>query len=78
LYTPIIAITPNKRLIPELTLSWGINKALYKKFDRSALEGNFIKHLIPFLLQNKIIKKDEKIVIVYNARNKGSIASTKV
>lgn len=78
LFTPIIAITPNLKLIPELSLVWGINKALYKKFTQHEIKGNFTSKLVNFLLKTGTVKKDERIVIIYNAQNKGSIASLKV
>lgn len=78
LFTPVIAITPNLKLIPELSLVWGINKALYKKFTQHEIKGNFTGKLVSFLLKTGAVKKDERIVIIYNAQNKGSIASLKV
>jgi len=78
IFIPIIAVTPNKNLIPELSLTWGINKSLYKKFDQKVIEKSFLKNIIPFLLSNRIVNKNERIVVVYNAKNKGSIASIKI
>jgi pyruvate kinase len=77
-HTPTITVTPNKQLIQELSLLWGINQSLYKKFTQHELQGNFTGKLVKFLLKNKKVKKGERIVIVYNAKDKGSVASLKV
>jgi pyruvate kinase len=79
LFTPVIAVTPNFKLIPELSLVWGINKVLYKKFtQRELIKGNFSEKLVTTLLKVGAVNKGERVVIVYNAQNKGSIASLKV
>lgn len=72
-FIPTIVITPNPRLIQELPLLWGVNQSLYKKFTHPSVNG--IKY---YLLSKKVVAKKERIVIVFNAKNKGSVATLTV
>lgn len=77
-FTPTIIVTPTTSLIQELSLLWGTNQSLYKKFTQKDLERGLVSKLTEFLLQKKVVKKGERIVIVFNAKDRGSVASLKV
>lgn len=77
-FVPIIVVTPNKNLIQELSLLWGINKSILKNFTAKERSGNFASILINFLLKTGEIKKKEKVVVVFNARERGSVAALTV
>ncbi len=78
LYTPIITITPDKKAIRQLTLTWGINKVFIKKFPHEN-SSKKIKLIKEFLLKKKILKKNERIIIISNASTKhGQISSIKL
>ena len=77
-FVPIIAITPNKHLIQELALLWGVNKSLYKKFTQQEKRGHFTNTIINHLLKIGEIQRKEKIVVVFNAKKRGSVASLTV
>jgi len=72
---PIIVITPNPNLIRELGLLWGVNKSLYKKFTQQQQKKNFANEILRYLISQKVVAKKDKIVIVFNAKSSGSIAS---
>lgn len=74
-FVPIVVVTPNKNLIQELALLWGTNRSLYKKFTQTEKQGNFVSTLIAYLLKTKEIKKGEKVVVVFNAKGRGSVAA---
>lgn len=75
---PILVVTPNKNLIQELSLLWGINKSILKNFTLKERSGNFTSILINFLLKTGEIKKKEKVVVVFNAKERGSVAALTV
>jgi pyruvate kinase len=77
-FIPTLIVTPNPQLIQELSLCWGINQSLYKKFTQQELKGSFTSTITRFLKSTKTVNSGEKIVIVYNAKNKGSVASLTV
>jgi len=68
LYTPIITVTPSKRTARELTLVWGINKVIVKKATE--------KTIIKLLKKEKLVRKDDNLVIIFNASKKQSTIST--
>ena len=68
LYTPIITVTPSKRTARELTLVWGINKVLIKKATE--------KTIINLLKKEKLVRKDDNLVMIFNASHKQSTIST--
>lgn len=68
LYTPIITVTPSKKTARELTLVWGINKVLIKKATE--------KTIINLLKKEKLVRKGDNLVIIFNASNKQSTIST--
>lgn len=72
LYIPIITITPNIKTARELTLTWGINTVIIKKFKNST---SLIQELIKFLKKTNCVKKGEKGVIVCNASKKNGLIS---
>lgn len=71
---PTIVITENKNMLNSLGLLWGINKILYKKFTRKQVKTGFAREILNFLIKEKIVKKDEKVVVVFNSQDKGSIS----
>ena len=77
-FVPTIVVTPNKHLIQELALLWGVNRSLYKNFTQQELKGNFINTLVKYLVKTGEIKRKEKIVVVFNAKGRGSVASLAV
>ncbi|MFH1533762.1 MAG: pyruvate kinase [Nitrospirota bacterium] len=68
LYTPIITVTPNKKTARELTLVWGINKVLIKKATE--------KTIINLLKKEKLVRKGDNLVMIFNASKKQSTIST--
>ncbi|MBT3705158.1 pyruvate kinase [Candidatus Peregrinibacteria bacterium] len=70
-----ILITPNKNLIQESSLYWGINRSIYKKFTKKQENKNFANELKKFVKTSKLAKKNDKVVIIYNAKGIGSIAT---
>ncbi|EKD65543.1 MAG: hypothetical protein ACD_50C00057G0002, partial [uncultured bacterium] len=74
-FVPIIVVTPNKSLVQELALLWGTNRSLYKNFTQQEKKGNFANTLVNYLLKIKEIKKGERVVVVFNAKGRGSVAS---
>jgi len=69
LFKPTIVITPNKHVMQELSLLWGVNQSVQKKLTK-----NFTTEVKRLLVQKKIAKKGTKIVFAFNAKEKGSIA----
>ena len=67
-FIPTTVITPNPQLIQELSLVWGLNKAVYKKVAQKQSLTGLIRKL-------KLAKKGTKIVAVSNTKTKGNIAS---
>lgn len=73
-YIPIITITPYEKTARELTLVWGINTVITKKLsDKSE---NRIKKMISLLKTKNLVKKGQKIVIVFSANNKEKLISS--
>jgi pyruvate kinase len=68
LYTPIITVTPSTRTARELTLVWGINKVLVKKATE--------KTIINLLKKEKLVRKGDNLVMIFNASKKQSTIST--
>ena len=75
--TPI-TISPNERSLRELSLIWGINHTIVKKFSKRDISHGLDQAILKFLKLKKLVKKGEKIVIVYNAKDKGSVLSLTV
>jgi pyruvate kinase len=69
LFKPTIIITPNKHVMQELSLLWGVNQSIQKKLTK-----NFTTEVKHLLTQKKLAKKGDKIVFAFNAKEKGSIA----
>lgn len=72
--SPII-ISPSQKVLKELSLVWGINDVLQKSFSASQIEKNLDTVAVKLLLKEKIVKKGEKLVVVHNAKTKGSVSS---
>ncbi|MFA6992441.1 MAG: pyruvate kinase [Candidatus Gracilibacteria bacterium] len=76
-YTPIITITPSEKTARELTLTWGINTTLIKSLPQSS--NQTIKNIVELLKSKKLIKKGNKLVIVFSSSPKEKmITSLKV
>ncbi|MBT3864395.1 pyruvate kinase [Candidatus Peregrinibacteria bacterium] len=75
IFTPSITISPDQKILRELALVWGVNQVVQKKFSKSEISKGLDNSISKFLLQKKLVKKGEKIVIVFNAKNKGSVSS---
>ncbi|PIR54890.1 pyruvate kinase [Candidatus Peregrinibacteria bacterium CG10_big_fil_rev_8_21_14_0_10_36_19] len=74
LYIPTITITPKQSTKRQLTLSWGINNILVKKFSNN--NSKKVQEITDYLKKEKIVKKGQKIVILCNASQKESIISS--
>ncbi len=72
IFIPIIAITQNEKVRKQLQLVWGIKQVFIKKFSLSRPE-TAVKQL---LLKNKLVKKNDKVVIISNASNNEKTIST--
>jgi len=73
-YTPIITITPYEKTARELTLVWGLNTLITKRLsDKSE---NRIKEMIQLLKTKSLVKKGQKIIIVFSANNKEKLISS--
>jgi len=72
IFIPIIAITQNKKVQKQLQLVWGIKRVFIKTFSLSRPE-NAVKQL---LLKYKLVKKNDKVVIISNASNNEKTIST--
>jgi pyruvate kinase len=73
-YTPMIVVTPYEKTARELTLVWGLTAVLTKKLsDKSE---NRIKEIISLLRIKNLVKKGQKIVIVFSANNKEKLISS--
>lgn len=72
IFIPIITITQNEKVRKQLQLVWGIKQVFIKKFSLSRPE-TAIKQL---LLKNKLVKKNDKVVIISNASNNEKTIST--
>lgn len=75
--SPII-ISPNQKTLKELSLVWGANRVTQKSFSASQIKLGLDSSIIKHLLEKKLIKRGEKVVIVYNAKGKGSVSSLTV
>lgn len=62
---PIIAFTQNKKVGKQLQLVWGVKKVIVTDFDITKPE-QFVKQQ---LIKNKLVEKNDKIVIISNASN---------
>ncbi len=71
IYTEIIAITPTPMVKRQLQLSWGLNDVFVSKLT----DLNKIKHL---LIQQKKVRKGDKIVLVYNASSENRSISLQI
>lgn len=70
-FIPSIIMSPNENTLRCLSLLWGTNKVLKQKsFNEESV--------LNLLLKEKLVKKGEKIIIVYNAKNKGSVLALTV
>ena len=77
LYIPIITITPQLKISRRLSLVWGLNKVFTAKIPKSSLRKP--EKIIEYLKKEKVIKKNQKIVIVCNAsHNEKSISTFKI
>lgn len=65
IFIPIIAVTQNPKVQKQLQLVWGVKKVFIKNFNLSRPESSIKK----LLFKNKLVKKNDKIVIVSNASN---------
>lgn len=70
-FIPSIILSPNENTLRYMSLLWGTNKVLRQKsFDE--------KEILNLLLKEKLVEKRNKVVIVYNAKNKGSVLALTV
>jgi pyruvate kinase len=76
IYTPIITLTPFEKTARELTLVWGINKVLVKKFPKET--NKKLQNIVNFIVRERLAKKGQKIVIVCNASNTNTISTYKL
>lgn len=65
IYIPIIAITEDEKIARQLQLVWGVQKVFLAKVSAADREKTVKK----ILLKNKLVKKNDKVVIVSNASN---------
>lgn len=72
IFIPIVAVTQNLKVLRQLQLVWGVKKVFIKKFS-GPLSARSVQKL---LLQNKLVKKNDKVVIVSNADNNEKTIST--
>jgi pyruvate kinase len=71
-YVPIVVITPSEKVRHQLALVWGINHILVKDINLNQYAVETKK----LLLQNKLVKKGDKIVIISNASTEEKLIST--
>jgi len=76
-YIPSIVVSPDKEALKQCSLVWGVNQVLQKRFSQKECK-NLDRNIITLLKANKLVKKGEKIVIVYSAQNHGSVLSLTV
>lgn len=74
LFTPIITITPNKKTARQLALVWGINTVFIHKCSNDNTRK--AEEIMKILKNNKLAKKNNKIVIVSNSSKKEGFIST--
>ncbi len=72
IYIPIIAITENEKIARQLQLVWGVQKVFLAQVKTADRE----KAVKKILLKNKLVKKNDKVVIVTNASNNEKTIST--
>ncbi len=65
IYIPIIAFTEDDKVARQLQLVWGVQKVIITSI-KSAEREKTVKKI---LLKNKLVKKNDKVVIVTNASN---------
>jgi pyruvate kinase len=71
---PIITVCSSKKIARQLTLVWGIEKVVVS--PRIKKSKNKISEITKLLVQEKLVKKNQKIVIVCNANRKERLIST--
>jgi len=74
LYIPIITITPSEKTARELTLVWGLNTILIKKISGKSTKKT--DKIVKILKKAKLIKENQKIIIICNANQKEELIST--
>ncbi len=71
-YIPIVTITPDEKVKSQLSLVWGIKEIIVHDIN--------FKHFVPdikkILLKHRLVKKDDKIVIISNASTSEKVIST--
>lgn len=72
IYIPIVAITEDPKIIQQLQLVWGIRKVLTSTLKK-IIEPTQVRKI---LLDNKMVKKGQKVVIISNATAREKSIST--
>jgi len=73
-FTPIITITPYEKVARELGLVYSINKIIVKKI--TGKPGERTQKIVNLLKKEKLVKKDDQIVIISNASKMEKLVST--
>jgi pyruvate kinase len=72
--TPIITLTPSKKVARQLSLVWGLNQIFnYKLSNRKVSKTD---EILGFLKKEKLVRKGDKIVIICNASKKENLIAT--
>jgi pyruvate kinase len=74
IYIPVITISPNRHVVRELTLVWGLNRIRRKKFKKKGTDKT--ANIVDFLKKEKLVKRGNKLVIICNASRQEKIIST--
>ncbi len=74
IYIPIITITPHEKTARRLMMTWGINDVFVEEMPKDSNEK--IKAILALLKEKKVVKKNNKLVIVCNASKRESLIST--
>ena len=73
-HIPIIAVTESAKVQRQLQLAWGVTNVFVQKISQS----NYQNQIRKLLLEEKICKNKDKIVIICNASQEEKIISTLV
>lgn len=76
---PVFVFTHNKKLLRRLNVVWGV-RAFYKDFDNSLSTTKSIRHATQHLIDEKLLKKGDTIVILASSplQEKGKTNTLKV
>lgn len=72
IHIPILVITQDPKVEKQLQLVWGINKVFVQKINFR----NFAAQLRKILLKKKLVKAEDKVVVVTNASKAEKLIST--